>query len=192
MNLNTFYPLSMLLNRVDNQINITMRYSGVLLFTLFLSVTGCNFFESEVNLSDKLVGTWEERFIVNEEEGIKVINNYDYKDINTYEFTQSYYDLEDNFLGYRLFREGKYLLEENKLVLKTKQDFRSENEELYPTIEDLKNSGIEGMIESKTEYRTEFSNSGNTVILYFYCPPNASCLAPPVLNRITDSVPVIF
>lgn len=169
-----------------------MRFSGILLFTFFLSVTGCNFFESEIMLSDKLVGTWEHRLIVNEEEGIKVINNYNFKDINTYELTQSYYDLEDDFLGYRLFGVGKYLLEENKLVMKTDQSFRSENDELYPTVDDLKNLGIEDLTESETEYRTEFSNSNNTVTLFFDCPPNASCIAPPILNRVTDRASVVF
>jgi len=161
-----------------------MRVSGILLFTLIFFTTGCSLFNSEDEISDKLVGTWEHEVAVNTEQGIKVIHNYHFMDINTYEIIEEQYDLQGNFLGYRLFRDGSYSLIDNNLVMKTDQAFRSENADLYPTIEELKASGVEDKGANQEEYRTEFSNSNSTVTLYFDCPPNASCIAPPVLNRI--------
>jgi hypothetical protein len=77
-------------------------------------------------------------------------------DINTYEIIEEHYDLQDNFLGYRLFRDGSYSLIENNLVMKADQAFRSTNDELYSTIEELKASGVEDQGANQEEYRTEF------------------------------------
>ncbi len=170
-----------------------MRVSGIFLFILIFSATGCNLFNSEPDLSDKLVGTWEQEFLVNAEQDLKVIFNHHFKNIDKYEVAQVYYDLEDNFLGYRYFEEGSYRLEGNNLVKKPAQIFFSENEEvLYPTIEELKAAGVLDVDSNQEEYRTEFTNSNTTVTLFFDCPPNASCVEPPVLNRVLESGSDIF
>jgi hypothetical protein len=169
-----------------------MRVSGILLITLIFFTTGCSLFNSDEEISDKLVGTWEYEVAVNTEQAIKVIRNYHFLDINTYEIIEEHYDLQDNFLGYRLFRDGSYSLKENNLVMKDDQAFRSENAVLYPTIEELKAAGVEEQGLDKEEYRTEFSNSNTTVTLFFDCPFNASCIAPPVLDKVIESGPVVF
>lgn len=172
-----------------------MRLSGIILFVIIFSVSGCNLFNSETELSDKLVGTWEHEVAVNTERSIKVIHNYHFMDINTYELIEEHYDLQGNFLGYRILVEGSYSLKGNTLVMKINEAYRSINDELYSTIEELKAAGVEedqGQGENQSEYRTEFSNNNATVTLLFTCPPNASCTAPPVLNRVPKSGPDIF
>jgi hypothetical protein len=158
---------------------------------LLLSVSGCNLFNSEDNLSNKLVGTWEHEAYVNSETGAKVIYNYHFRDIDTYEVAQAHYDRDDELLGYRFFEEGSYSLRGNKLVMNADQIFYSENEDLYMTIEELKSSGLEEETANKTKYRTEFTNSDFRVTLFFDCPPNALCIEPPVLDKVLSG-PDIF
>jgi|TARA_R100001015_G_C4609716_1_gene164999 hypothetical protein len=169
-----------------------MKVRGIFLFALLISATaGCSLLNSNDGLSDKLVGTWEQKAFENTEGNIKGVFEHDFEDIDTYELALAHYDLEDNFLGYRYFETGSYSLKGNKLVRKPAEVFSSENQELYSTIDELKASGVNRGNPDKMEYRTEFSNANTTVTLYFECPPNALCTEPPVLKKVLSG-PDIF
>ena len=157
------------------------KVSLLLILTLIIS-TGCNLVKSEEEANERLVGTWE-NIIYEDESGVTAKQIYHFVDINSYRSRVYHYNSDGEPLGFRVYEEGEYKLIGDQLVIGESLVYVSENEILYPSAEELKNSTSPYSV-LKANYRTKFENDDQKVTLYYECPPNALCVEPPVLKKL--------
>ena len=159
-----------------------MKKVSLLFLLIPILSTGCNLVKSEEEASERLVGYWEDR-IYQEESGVTVKHIYHFVDIDNYRRREVHFSADGESFGFRVYEEGEYVLIGDRLVIGEFSVYVSENEILYSTIEELKNS-TSPYVVSKSNFRTQFENDDQKVTLYYECPPNALCAEPPVLKKL--------
>ncbi len=154
-----------------------------LVLTSFL-IMNCSSDDLDQINDEKLYGVWIEDFTI---ENINQLSRLEYRfnTDNTYEVLRIRIDNNTSeILGYRYRELGNFSLKGNSLFFTDIKRYTSDNngQEEFSDIENLQlvNLDFDVSISEKIEFRN------NERILAFIpppCPPNASCVKPPVLEK---------
>ena len=153
---------------------------------LIVSVLGCNVFNSNDNLKDRLEGKWIQELYEIPEQNLKIVGKHVFTKGNVSSSFTMNYDLEGNFLGYQAYSERLYKVEGNKVTLSKRKSYSSKDGTLYSSIEELKS--LEAIQSNRSqEYTLDFFDNYNGVRLRINCQDTGSNCAPdPVLKRINN------
>lgn len=129
--------------------------------------TGCK----KNSAQKSIVGVWTKTFFQGKNQYIFNKNlSFEYDAIETDSVTKA-------VLGYRYKLVGTYTYANSTLTLNGIQSYSGPNDG-YGQPNQLIPSTSKPMVEI---YTAQITNAGNTLSLYFTCPPNADCVPSPIV-----------
>lgn len=157
---------------------------------LVITATACKN-SDDGYLKQQLIGEWEdELYTVTDQETneeLSYTENYRFYEDSEFIRVTSVHSIGGEFVGYKRLTEGRYAVSDKDLSFNASTIFKTDEGTYANTIQDLRSQTktiIDG--EGKTNYRMEFTNNFNSLTLYFECPPYASCVPYPELERLIN------